>query len=112
GSPTVQVASTSVSGSRGNRDHSLMFLVGTTAQMVMDDGSTQELSSMDVRITEYTVGPAGPQRMPADLPPTSTYTLAFEASIDEAIAAGAQSVEFSQPVVHYVDNFLNVSVGT
>src|SRR5262249_42914684 len=31
--------------------------------------------------------------------------------VDEAVAAGALHVEFSKPVIHYVENFLNMPVG-
>ena len=50
--------------------------------------------------------------MPASLPPLSAYTYAVEYSADEAIAAGATSVEFSEPVSSYVDNFLALPVGS
>ena len=33
-------------------------------------------------------------------------------SADEAIAAGATSVVFNQPVIQYAENFLNFPVGT
>ena len=69
-----------------------------------------------------------PDRVPA---PFSTYTLAeiradlqaagfadyaranygIELSVDEAIAAGATRVNFSQPVISYVENFLDFPVG-
>lgn len=71
----------------------------------------QPLSTLQVRATEYTVGTNGPQTMPAELPPTSAYTYAVELSVDEAIAAGAKTVQFSQPIPFYVDNFLNFPVG-
>ncbi|HRI71559.1 MAG TPA: hypothetical protein PK156_45310, partial [Polyangium sp.] len=37
---------------------------------------------------------------------------AVELSVDEAIAAGATSVEFTKPVSFYVENFLGMPVGT
>jgi len=64
-----------------------------------------------VRATEYTVGPGGPAAMPAALPSTSAYTYAVELSADEAAAAGAMAVQFTQPVVLYVENFLQFPVG-
>ena len=79
--------------------------------MTLADGSTQTLTHLHVRATEYTVGEDGPKRMPAPLPPTSGYTYAVELSVDEAIAAGARRVEFSQPLPVYVDNFLAFPVG-
>ncbi|MEJ8568045.1 putative Ig domain-containing protein [Elongatibacter sediminis] len=96
----------------GQRQGVLLFQPGTTAEMELPDGSTQSLSSLDVRITEYTVGPNGPEAMPAELPPTSGYTYAAEFSVDEAIAAGAVRVHFEPDAVFYVDNFLDFPVGT
>jgi RHS repeat-associated protein len=95
----------------GTRQATLLFKQGTQATMVMPDGSTQPLATIHVRATEYTVGPNGPKAMPAELPPTSAYTYAVEFSADEAIAAGAKTVQFSQPVSFYVENFLNFPVG-
>ena len=50
--------------------------------------------------------------MPAGLPPTSGYTYEVEFSVDEAEAAGATRVSFSQPVMSYTENFLHFPVGT
>jgi hypothetical protein len=69
------------------------------------------LTQLDVRATEYTVGENGPQAMPAPLPPQSGYTYAVDLSVDQAIAAGATRVDFSQPIPLYVDNFLDFPVG-
>ena len=49
--------------------------------------------------------------MPAALPPSSGYTYAAEFSVDEAVAAGATDVRFSQPLPVYVENFLGFPVG-
>ena len=100
-----------VTDAGGTRQATLLFSPGTTAQMVMPDGSTQSLGSINVRATEYTVGPNGPKAMPGQLPPASGYTYAVELSADEAIAAGAKHVTFSQPVYVYVDNFIGFPVG-
>ncbi|WP_139488508.1 fibronectin type III domain-containing protein [Brevibacillus dissolubilis] len=95
----------------GTRQATIIFTPGTTAQMKMPDGSTQNLSTMNVRATEYTVGDRGPEAMPGNLPPLVAYTYAAEFSVDEAIAAGATSVTFNQPVYIYVDNFMNFPTG-
>ncbi len=95
----------------GTRQATLLFSPGTTAQMVMFDGSKQSVSSLNIRATEYTVGPNGPSAMPGALPPASGYTYAVELSGDEAIASGATQITFNQPVYFYVDNFLNFPVG-
>ena len=97
----------------GSRKATLLFPAGTTATMVMSNGSTQPLATMHVRATEFTVGTNGPLAMPGQLPPASAYTFAAEFSADEAIAAGATKVTFNQPVITtYVENFLNFPVGT
>ena len=96
----------------GSRAIIVVVPAGTTATMQFANGTTQPLAAMHVRATEYTVGADGPQSMPARLPPLSGYTYCVELSVDEAIAAGAEHVTFSQPVVTYVENFLNFPVGT
>lgn len=95
----------------GSRQATLLFEQGTVAEMVLPDGTRQPLPSVSVRATEFTVGENGRKAMPADLPPTSGYTYAVELSVDEALAAGASSVQFSRPVAFYVENFLGFPVG-
>ena len=112
GVPSVQVARGSpVTDADGSRRATLLINPGTTANLVMANGSMQAVATLNIRATEYTVGTNGPKAMPAPLPPTSGYTYAVELSADEAIAAGASSVTFSQPVYHYVENFLGFPVG-
>lgn len=111
GSP-MQVARGSVStDDLGPRQAIILFPQGTTASMILPDGTAQALGALSVRATEYTVGPSGPAAMPAELPPASAYTYAVELSADEAISAGAVSVQFNQPVISYVDNFYDFPVG-
>ena len=108
----MQVARGSVSSDEdGSRQSTVLFAPGTVASLRLPDGSTQPITSLNVRATEYTVGAAGPASMPGALPRSSAYTYAVELSVDEAIAAGATSVEFSAPVPVYLENFLNVPVG-
>ena len=96
----------------GSRQATLLFPPGTQAQMVLPNGSTQPMTTLNVRATEYTVGANGPNAMPGALPPSSGYTYAVELSADEAIAAGATSVRFNQPVPFYVQNFVRFPVGS
>ena len=95
----------------GSRRATILFPGGTTAQMVLPGGGVQPLTALNVRATEYTIGAAGPQAMPAELPPNSGYTYAVELSVDQAIAAGAIGVTFNQSLPIYVENFLNFPVG-
>jgi carboxypeptidase family protein len=96
----------------GTRQATLLFRQGTQADMVLPNGSTQPLTTLHVRATEFTVGPTGPQAMPAALPPASAYTYAVGFAVDEAEALGATQVRFSQPVIAYVENFLHAPVGS
>ena len=108
----IQVAQGSVvSDDDGTRQATLLIPKGTAAELVLPGGITQTLTTLNVRATEYTIGDQGPQRMPAELPAQSGYTYAVELSADEAIAAGASDVRFSQPLYFYVENFLNFPVG-
>ena len=112
-SAPIQVAQGSViSDTDGQRQATLLFARGTTATMTLPDGSVRPLPALHVRATEYTVGANGPAAMPGQLPPSSGYTYAAEFSVDEATAAGAISVTFSQPVNTYVTNFLGFPTGT
>ncbi|MCP4642833.1 MAG: hypothetical protein GY851_20465, partial [bacterium] len=95
----------------GERQATLLFPQGAKASLVLPNGRKQGVDELSVRLTEYTVGENGPERMPADLPPTSFYTYAVELSADEALKAGAKTVEFSEPVYFYVENFLGFPAG-
>ena len=108
--PQVHEASP-VSDEDGDRTAAVLFPAGTGAEMVLPDGSRTPLDTLTVRATEYTVGAPGPDAMPGELPASSDYTYAVELSVDEAEAAGATSVEFDQPVVNYVDNFIGFPAG-
>lgn len=111
GSP-VQVARGSIStDDLGTRQATVLFPQGTTASMVLPDGTTQPLSTLNVRATEYTVGSSGPAAMPAELPPASGYTYAVDLTVDEAVAAGASRVDFNQPLPVYVENFRHFTTG-
>ncbi len=110
----MQVAQGSpVADDDGERQATVLFPVGVTATMTLPDGSSQPFADgrITVRATEYTVGDTGPRAMPGELPANSGYTYAVELSVDEAMAAGAERVDFSQPVPLYVDNFLGFPVG-
>lgn len=109
--PTQVAQGTPVTDASGTRQATVIFKSGTHATLKLPDGTSQALNSIAVRATEYTVGPSGPSAMPAELPPTTAYTYAVELSVDAAIAAGAKSVVFDQPVAFYVDNFLNFPIG-
>lgn len=108
----IQVAESGViTDADGTRRSRLFFKQGTTAVMTLPDNSTQNLTEMHIRSTEFTVGANGAETMPGVLPPTSAYTYASEYSVDEAVALNAKDITFSQPVIQYNENFLNFPVG-
>jgi RHS repeat-associated protein len=113
-STSVTVHQTKVeTDASGSRHMSLFFMPGTTASYTLPAPSCAEqvLANFHVQGAEYTVGDLGPSSMPAPLPPTSAYTYAIELQVVEAVAAGASTVHFSQPVIAYLDNFLGIPVG-
>ena len=101
-----------VCDSDGNRQATLLVPSDTEAELVFPDGDTQSVDTLNVRFTEYTAGPNGPEAMPAELPPTSAYTYAVELTADEVAAAGADHVRFSKSVFLYLENFIGIPVGT
>ena len=111
--PQMQAArGSAATDADGTRQATVLFSAGTQAELVLANGVTQTLTTLNVRATEYTVGERGPAAMPGELPPASGYTYALEYSVDEALAAGATDVRFSKPVLHYVENFLDFPVGS
>lgn len=95
----------------GSRKARVLFPRNVQATMSFEDGSEQALEHLTVRATEYTVGNSGLLSMPGDLPMNSAYTYAVELSVDEAVSADAERVDFDQPLSVYVDNFLSFPVG-
>lgn len=112
GDQSVVVRGSRMDDLDGARTATVMFMPGTQATFTMPDGSTYEPEQLSVRITEYTAGDNNIDAMPSPLPPSSAYTYAVEISVDEALAVGATSVNFNQPLPFYLDNFLNARVGT
>nr|MDJ0766694.1 hypothetical protein [Myxococcota bacterium] len=111
-SADLQVAQGSfVSDERGDRQGRLLIPSGTTATMEMKDGSTHQIETLDLRITEYTVGNNGINTMPAYLPPTTMYNYAVELSTDLGIDANAKGIRFDQPLYYYIENFHGVPTG-
>jgi hypothetical protein len=112
GSATSQVHRASVvTDSNGTRQATVFFPSGTTATMVFPNGTGQSVGSLTVRATEFTRDPTGPLAMPQMLPPTSGYTYSVELNGDEAAQAGARRVEFNQPVMFYLENYLGFPTG-
>lgn len=77
-------------------------------------GST-DLTSMTLRLTEYTAGANGINRMPASLTGSPAYTYAVEISADEAVNQGIDfktAAGADQQVFFYVDDPIGFAVGS
>ncbi|MCP4000511.1 MAG: DUF1566 domain-containing protein [Gammaproteobacteria bacterium] len=104
--PTSQIhKSTRISDARGDRETTLVFDGVTSATVTSFDGSQYTLDDLTVRATEYEV----PASMPAELPVESAFTYCSE--LEVVGLRDDDTVTFDQPVVMYVDNFLNFPVG-
>lgn len=88
----------------GSRSCTMVFSGDTNAYLTDENGNdVHRLQTISVRATEHTT----PEAMPAELPPNSGFTYCTELNAD-----GADRVRFSDPVITWVDNFLNIDVGT
>lgn len=113
GGPEIAaVQGSTVQDGDGERTQTLLFDPGTTATMQVNGSPVDLGEDFTVRSTEFTQGDTGKEAMPAQLPVTSGYTYAAEFSVDEAAAAGADEVSFSKPVATYMENFLDLPVGS
>lgn len=110
-SPLIIHDASVITDNSGERHAAVLFPEDVTATFRLADGTVEEVTSLTVRATEFTVGDTGASAMPGDLPSASAYTYAFELSVDEADPHTVRSVEFSQPLVNYVENFLEFPVG-
>jgi hypothetical protein len=110
--PMQSAQSSLISDQDGVRRGTLLIPQGTQAAVYTSSGTTQTVTTLNLRLTEYTQGAGGPLAMPAQLPPASGYTYAIELGADEAqTKVNGQDVLFSQPVFFYVENFLNFPTG-
>ncbi|SFD53815.1 Ig-like domain-containing protein [Pseudoalteromonas denitrificans] len=102
----VQVHQSSmISDEFGSRATTLVFNDVTSATVWSKDGSSRQLSEFFVQATEYET----PGSMPGNLPEESAFTYCSELQIPGV--GDDENVVFNSPVVMYVDNFLEFSVG-
>jgi RHS repeat-associated protein len=105
------IAGPSVDDSYGKREPFVIIEPGTSADAVMDDGSTEPLSHLSVTVKEYPLDTS--KQFSPGTPVTTTglaYGINFE--VAEATKLGATHVQFSESVSVYVENFLDLPVGT
>jgi len=97
--------STLVSDDRGERSTTLVFKGVHSATVTAPEGSSRELTLLNVRATEFRT----PKSMPGNLPVESAYTYCSDLTVDGV--SDDENVTFDAPVVMYVDNFLGFDVG-
>lgn len=131
GAPRLQIARADpVTDGRGTRQPTVLIPPNTRATAVLPDGSQQPLGELHVRITELCTSPgfravnsegranppaAGVGPSPTAVGPLGTASAlehTVEYSIDEADALEAVRVDFSTPVISYVENYLRLPAGT
>jgi RHS repeat-associated protein len=109
-----------VSDSLGNRQPTLIFQPGTTAQATPPSPlSPSPLGTLTIHATESSKGieTAGTDALPLPLPPDADPSYLVELSVDQAKNLGADRVDFQNtsfpnaPVALYIENFLNDPVG-
>jgi YD repeat-containing protein len=112
GSAPVVHHSSVNSDSRGTRSARVFVPTGTSAMLILGDGSATPVSQVSLRASELGTGSEPSLALPAQLPDTAASVYAIELSADEAESANATQVELSQAASVYVDNFVNLPVGT
>lgn len=99
-------------GREQKRRARLWLLPGTTAELVMPDGTRKPMDQLSFQAVEFTATPFGRKAMPADLPPESHYTYAVEYTASQVAEHGALGIRFAgPPVVSYVEDFVGMTVG-
>ena len=106
------VVGTPVADADGVRRPTLVIPPNTGATIRLPDGSTQSTTELSLRQTEFTVGPGGEEAMPAPLPGTSAYTYAMAITADGVPADQASRIEFSRPVISYVNAVVDMPIGS
>jgi RHS repeat-associated protein len=96
-----------VTDANGTRQLAAYFPPQAEARTFNASRRAVSLSAATVSSVEYTTGPNGLKAMPAELPPATAYTYAAELTVAEG-----EGAVFNPPIPIYVDNFLDLPVGT
>ncbi|MBK6696855.1 MAG: hypothetical protein IPG50_32395 [Myxococcales bacterium] len=94
----------------GHPQRQPFVLFPPNARTVLPDGGAGPAGNLQVTFTDYTVGAAGPKRMPGTLPPATAYT--YAASIRALVGGVMQSEVNFDPVARpilYVDDFITTN---
>jgi hypothetical protein len=101
-----------VSDFRGTRQGTLVVEPGTSATIIMEDGSRYPADKLTMFAKEYTTGADFRSSLPGELPATTMVNYAVEISAVELHESGAKTLQFSKPAQFYVDNFYGLPPGT
>lgn len=112
GTQSQTVSAPQVIDPAGTRQPQVLLPAGTGATIQLPDGSSVPASNLSLQVTEYTVGTNVESVLPAPLPQGTGVAYAVEFTVQQAANAGATTVEFSQPITQYVENFLGLPVGS
>ena len=103
----------------GARQPIVIFSPGTSLTAKLGKGGESELSSMTVRVTQYPFEPPSIEsafesaRFSAGtLPTRSGFDFGVDFGVEEAKELGATTVAFSKPASLYLENFLDLPVGS
>ena len=110
GAPTQVVKGQTYSNDDGVGSHRVVgFLPAGLDAVAEIDGQSQPVVDGTLRVTEYTVGDAGPMAMPGKLPENSLYTFAVDLTLEEL--GPRAKLTFNKTTYFYVDDFLDSPVG-
>jgi hypothetical protein len=111
GAPTQVTRGQAYTNDDGVGSHRVVgFLPAGLDAVAEIDGQSQPVVDGTLRVTEYTVGDAGPLAMPGKLPDNSPYTFAVDVTLQEL--GPEAKVTFNKTTYFYVDDFLDSLVGT
>ncbi|MDH4283229.1 MAG: carboxypeptidase regulatory-like domain-containing protein, partial [Myxococcales bacterium] len=110
GAPTQVTRGQAYTNDDGVGSHRVVgFLPAGLDAVAEIDGQSQPVVDGTLRVTEYTVGDAGPLAMPGKLPDNSLYTFAVDLTLEEL--GPEAKVTFNRTTYFYVDDFLDSPVG-
>jgi RHS repeat-associated protein len=108
--PTQVARGQAYSNDDGIGSHRVVGFLPAGLEAVAEvNGQTLPVVDGTLRVTEYTVGEAGPLAMPAKLPENSLYTFAVDLTLAEL--GPHAKVTFNKTTYFYVDDFLDSPLG-
>ncbi len=97
---------------RGTRKATFIAPAGFTAGAAFGGGVGPLKGNLSLSVREYAGGPNPTAALPAPPPPGTSCAYAVEVAADLTHQPGARGVVFTPSLIHYVDNSLQLPVGT